>query len=259
MIKEIKMRRVYFIFLILSIPFKSFFAQNDLSIQLPAEILNNPKHYAVAKTLESPTIDGLDNDECWDLASFSDSFIDIQGKQRAGKDTKVKLLWNEDFLFIFALLEEDHIWGDITKRDEIIYFNNDFEVFIDPEGRGGPYGEIEINALGTEWDLLLTKAYRAGGKAVFNWNIEGLKSAVHINGSLNDPLDLDQSWSVEMAIPMHSLTELITRKKPHPKVGEVWRVNFSRVQWEHDIIEGKYQRKKNKELAYSPWDIYWYC
>lgn len=255
MIKDIEMRFANFIFLFPLFYFNGIFAQNDLSIKLPSEILNSPKHYVVSKTHVAPVIDGIDSDECWSRASFSDLFIDIEGKKAADKDTKVKLLWNEEFLFLFAVLEEDHIWGDISKRDEIIYFNNDFEIFIDPEGKGAPYGEIEINALGTEWDLLLTKAYRAGGKAVFNWNIEGLKSAVHIDGSLNDPSDSDKSWSVEMAIPIHSLTELITRKKPFPRVGEVWRINFSRVQWKHDIIEGEYHKKKidGRYLAEQNW------
>ena len=65
-------------------------------------------------------------------------------------------------------------------RDAVIYHDNDFEVFIDPDGDNHLYYELEINALGTEWDLLLVKPYRDGGPAVNAWDIQGLRTAVHV-------------------------------------------------------------------------------
>ena len=62
--------------------------------------------------------------------------------------------------------------------------DNDFEVFINPNDHIFNYGEIEINSLGTEWDLSLYKPYRLGGKADSSWDIICLKSAVSINGTL---------------------------------------------------------------------------
>ena len=53
------------------------------------------------------------------------------------------------------------------------------------------YYELEINALNTVWDLLLSKPYRDGGKAVTSWNIDGLETTVHLYGTLNDPTDVD--------------------------------------------------------------------
>ena len=75
------------------------------------------------------------------------------------------MLWDADFLYVYAKLDEEHIWGDITKRDAVIFYNNDFEVFISPSNDSHNYGEIEINALGTVWDLVLNKPYNVGGKA----------------------------------------------------------------------------------------------
>ncbi len=57
------------------------------------------------------------------------------------------------------VLGEPAIWGKLTKRDAIIYKDNDFEVFIDPDGDGLNYYELEINALGTIMDLFLKKPY----------------------------------------------------------------------------------------------------
>ena len=116
---------------------------------------------------------------------------------------------------------------------------NDFEVFIDPDGDTHQYYEFEINALGTEWDLLMIKPYRDGGPFVSAWDIAGLQTAVRVWGSINDPSDEDQGWSVEMAFPWAVLAEA-THKKVPPVDGDQWRINFSRVQWALADDLGKY-------------------
>jgi hypothetical protein len=46
----------------------------------------------------------------------------------------------------------------------IIFHDNDFEVFIDPDGDNWQYYELEVNARGQVWDLLLIRPYRWGGQ-----------------------------------------------------------------------------------------------
>ncbi|NOQ75545.1 MAG: family 10 glycosylhydrolase [Crocinitomix sp.] len=203
-----------------------------------------PKHYIVSKTNTVCIIDGLANEKAWEAVPFSDSFIDIEGIKKPKFDTRFKMMWSDNYLYVFAQLQEPHIWGDLTQRDTVIFYNNDFEIFIDPSGDGTKYGEIEINALNTVWDLFLNKPYRVGGSANNFWNLPALETAVHINGTLNQATDSDTDWSVEMAIPMAALIELKNKPKSLPKEGEQWRMNFSRVQWDHDIVNGKYERKK---------------
>lgn len=212
------------------------------SINVIAAIVQ-PKTYVVAKASDTPKIDGK-ADKIWDNAPFTNQFIDIEGTKDVKFETRVKMLWDETFLYVYAELEEPHIWGDITQRDAIIYLNNDFEVFINSSENTEAYGEIEVNALNTVWDLLLDRPYRAGGYANFHWNLEALQTAVKINGSLNDASDTDKGWSVEMAIPLEPFIELKNDRKKPVKEGDQWRINFSRVQWEHDIIDGQYHRKK---------------
>ena len=151
------------------------------------------------------------------------------------------MLWDDTYLYVGALLEEPHVWGTLTQHDSVIFQDNDFEIFIDPDGDNHEYYEIEINALNTEWDLFLKKPYRDGGPAINEWEIPGLKTAVHVSGTLNDPSDSDTSWSVEFAIPWKSLAEHAHRPAP-PKDGDQWRINFSRVEWRHEIAGGKYRK-----------------
>ena len=154
------------------------------------------------------------------------------------------MAWDNDYFYIAAELMEPHVWGTLTEHDSVIFHDNDFEIFIDPDGDNHEYYELEINALNTEWDLLLEKPYRDGGPAVNAWEIPGLKTATHINGKLNDPDGLDQSWTVEFAIPWKALEGRAHRPSP-PKDGDQWRVNFSRVEWEH-TVEGKSYKKVPK-------------
>ena len=168
------------------------------------------------------------------------------------------MLWDEKFLYVFAKLYENHIWGDITKRDEVIYYNNDFEVFINPNDDVFSYGEIEINALGTEWDLFLNRPYRLRGKADSSWDINGLKSAVDISGTLNDPNDLDDYWTVEIAIPLKEIEKLNTSRKDEKVIsGDVWRINFSRVNWDFEINNGVYSRKKENGKYLPEYNWVW--
>ena len=217
-----------------------------------------PKHYIVNKINDQINIDGKDDELAWSNAIYTDDFIDIEGDKIPRQKTNVKMLWDDKFIYVFAKLYENHIWGDITKRDEVIYYNNDFEVFINPNDDVFSYGEIEINALGTEWDLFLNRPYRLKGKADSSWDINGLKSAVYINGTLNDPNDLDDYWTVEIAIPLKEIEKLNTSRKDEKVIsGDVWRINFSRVNWDFEINNGVYSRKKENGKYLPEYNWVW--
>ena len=205
-----------------------------------------PKGYVCYRAITPIQIDGRLDDEAWKAAPWTDAFVDIQGdvRPRPRFQTQAKMLWDDTYFYVGALLEEPHVWGTLTKHDSVIFQDNDFEIFIDPDGDNQEYYEIEINALNTEWDLFLKKAYRDGGPAINEWEIPGLKTAVHVSGTLNNLKDTDQSWSVEFAIPWKVLAEFAHRPSP-PKDGDQWRVNFSRVEWQHQIVGGKYRKVPN--------------
>jgi hypothetical protein len=151
------------------------------------------------------------------------------------------MLWDDHYFYIAAEMEEPHVWATLVDRDAVIFQDNDFEVFIDPNGDTHEYYELEVNALGTEWDLLLVKPYRDGGPAIDSWDIQGLKTAVAVDGTLNDPTDEDGGWSIEIAIPWTVLEECAHKPAP-PEPGDQWRVNFSRVEWRADIKDGSYKK-----------------
>ncbi len=201
-----------------------------------------PRRYGAPRLPAPPVIDGRLDDEVWNAVPWTEPFVDIRGTGHPEPrfETRARIAWDERALYVAARLEEPHLWATLTRRDAIVYREHDFEVFIDPEGDGLDYYELEINALGTEFDLRLNRPYHAGGQADIDWDMVGLVTAVWLDGTLNDPSDVDRGWSVEVAIPWTALPGV--RGPPRP--GEVWRINFSRVQWPLVIEDGAYRKER---------------
>ncbi|MBN2356181.1 carbohydrate-binding family 9-like protein [candidate division KSB1 bacterium] len=211
-----------------------------------------PKTYVCYRTTEPPAIDGALHETSWQQCPWTDDFIDIEGqlKPLPRYRTRAKMLWDVEYFYIAAELQEPDVWATLMQRDTVIFYDNDFEVFIDPDGDTHQYYELEINAKNTVWDLLLIKPYRDGGPAVNGWDIQGLKTAVAVQGTLNDPSDKDRGWTVEMALPWKVLKECAHRATP-PESGDQWRINFSRVQWQIEKKDGRYRKIINPQTGKS--------
>ncbi|GHU35584.1 hypothetical protein FACS1894105_04560 [Clostridia bacterium] len=212
-----------------------------------------PRHYICPRApFELDTADGNLDKPFWQNAPFSEEFLDIEwdAKPKPYHRTRMKMQWDDKYLYIGAMLEENQIWATVTERDATIYVDPDFEVFIDPDGDTHNYYELEINALNTLWDLLLLKPYRDGGPFIVGWDIRGVKTGVRIMGKLNDPASVNENkgWSVELALPWRILGECAGKRTP-PQQGDYWRIDFSRVEWRTEIRDGKFQKVVNPETG----------
>ena len=200
-----------------------------------------PRGYVCYQLPGPITIDGKLNDPAWQMIPWSAPFRDIEGDLRPEPPhkTRMKMAWDKEGLYVAADLAEPHVWANLKDHDVVIFQDSDFEMFIDPDCDSHLYGELELNALNTTWDLLLSKPYKDGGLAISAWEITGLKTAVHVDGTINDPSDIDRGWTVEIFWPWKSLKDLSKGVVP-PRHGDQWRVNFSRVEWDVEIKDGKY-------------------
>jgi hypothetical protein len=205
-----------------------------------------PRSYVCGFTEKPLVIDGRLDEPAWQAAPWTEDFVDIEGSRRPTPRfrTRAKMLWDNDYLYIGAELEEPHVMGTVTKHDAVIFQDNDFEVFINPDGSNHDYYELELNALNTTWDLYMSHPYKDGGKADDSFELTGMRSAVHVKGTVNNPSDKDQGWCVEIAIPWKALGAHAHRPSP-PLVGDHWRMGFSRVEWKFDIVGGKYVKVPN--------------
>jgi hypothetical protein len=215
--------------------------------------------YTACRVEQPPVIDGKLDDSCWQHAQRSPRFADLVSGERAVHDTRAAVLWDDEFLYVGYWIEEPFVQASLTERDALIYTENDVELFVAGQDA---YYELEINALGTLYEVFFVweEAYeRAGfhlqpefirdahGVSRFNgvgftshprgarigyWNLDfnGLRSGVHVDGTLNDNSDRDRGWTVELALPWRGFEALVSsdgRLLP-PKDGDIWRMDFSR-------------------------------
>lgn len=220
-------------------------------------------HHTCFRTSEKIKVDGKLNEKSWQVVQKSPRFVDIVTGVPGYLDTRVATLWDDKYLYIGFWVEEPNVQASLTERDSLIYTENDIEVFI--AGKDCYY-EFEINALGTiyevffiwkdaykkgsrfdckEFDLLSQRVDILGGFqdsmrygkhprglrwAFMDWDFPGSKTAVHIEGTLNNSSDVDRGWTVELAFPWNGMKTLAEGRSLPPENGDIWRMDFSRFE-----------------------------
>ena len=211
--------------------------------------------YTAYRVDTPPKIDGHLDEECWQRVPRSPRFVDLISGERTVHDTRVGVLWDDDNLYVGFWVEEPFVEATLTERDSLVYNDNDVEVFI--AGRDAYY-EFEINALGTVYEVFFIweDAYerfasipefrrdspgvrpwngvgypnhpRGGRIGFWDWDFPGMRSAVAIDGTLNDNSDRDRGWSAELAFPWDGMRWLAGGRPLPPVDGDTWRISFSR-------------------------------
>lgn len=243
---------------ILILLFLAMSIQFDLSAQSAftglEQLFTTPKSYTLFHAENPIKIDGLLNEQSWEDTPWTDYFIDIEGESKPAPayKTRVKMMWDNQFLYIAAQMEEPHIWANPKPAADIIFKDNVFKIFIDPDNNMNDDFEIQINPLNIMLFLVMNKPYRDGGKPVSGWEPTGYQSAVNIQGTLNNSLDTDKEWLVEIALPLAALG-----LNPE-KQNLAFRINFLRTGFDFDLKNGVYYKaldSNGKPFAphYSSW------
>lgn len=206
-----------------------------------------PQTYVAYRVSEPVVIDGDLTKPVWEKAPWSTPFGDIQGDDApsdayAPAWTQFKALYDDTYLYIGALLHPSPDFptqAHYTERNSPIYQrDSDFEVFLDATLSNCFYKEFEVNALNTVWNLMLDKPYRDGGREHSGrqhvpgdddyYEVHDQTSATRIlQGKLNQDGVL---WSVEVRMAYTDLLAHTGRFPEPPVVGDLWRLNLSRVE-----------------------------
>jgi len=181
-------------------------------------------------------IDGSLSDPRWQSAEPVRFMIPVTHEEPLSK-TDARLLWDDDYLYVgFKAFDRD-IYGYFTERNSPTCYEDVLEVFFKTDPAEDPYYNFEINPLNTVYDALNVKR-GAGGPDHHRWSrwdCPGLRSAVVIEGTLNDPQLVDEYWQLEVAIPFAGLPTLKGRA---PRPGDLWSFHLARYDYSVHLPEG---------------------
>ena len=177
-------------------------------------------------------VDGRDNESDWSQASLIHGFRVPDSSGRLSRTaTRAKLLWDRQFLYFFAELEDHDLFADVIEHDGRTWENDVFEIFLKPSRQASGYYEFQVNAAGTEMDMFLPDRTSGGYDLFRSSNNFHWKTHVRRDGTLNRRDDRDNSWTVEGKIPWLDLMPTGGR----PELDEVWQVALCR----YDYTQGQ--------------------
>ena len=185
------------------------------------------KRTQIRRATQSLKIDGRSDEAAWQNASPMGDFVFTWWNEGDGlrQPTEARMLWDDNYLYVHFYCHDKDILATRTERDSDVYRDDCVEVFASPElEHPQNYFNLEMNALGTQLDN-----YRPQGRNPETaWNPEGIRIAVEVDGTLNDTGDVDQGWSLEVAIPFKLFEHVLPEGRP--QAGDRWRLNLNRLE-----------------------------
>ena len=220
-------------------------------------------HYTCRKSASPIPVNGDLDKPVWQNAEKSRPFVDMVSGDAAFLETRMAGLWDDENLYIGFWVSEPQVRASLTERDSFIWFDNDVEVFI---GGEDCYYEFEINAFNTVYEVLFIyqDALKRGSRfdtpefdlytrnvdvlsgfqdpsrygkhprgkrwAFMDYDFPGLKTAVKVDGRINDLSSVDKGWTVEIAFPWKGIEKMYAGRRFPPAQGETLRAAFFRFE-----------------------------
>lgn len=159
--------------------------------------------------------------------------------------TFFRAVWSETGLFVRFDAIDPSPWYTLTKRDDHLWTEEVVEIFIDPDGDGRNYAEIEISPHNVVCDLLIFEG-APNVRSDIDWDHEGLQSKVHpLIGADGEPV----GWMAIAILPWSSFATLtaISSVPVPPHDGDVWRFNIFRIKRPFGPTE------PDRDVVYAAW------
>jgi len=174
-------------------------------------------------------LSGKMDDPLWQQAE-PQVLMDAVSGTKENFTTEVRVLYSGEYLYVGFYCEDDHVWGTLRDRDDPVYREECVEVFVCPSGKTHQYYEINISPKNVLFDACILNGRTADNprnkfQGFHDFNLQDIQTRAHVEGILDVPGEAG-SWKAEYAIPLEGLWGA-----PHipPEHGDVWRVNFYRI------------------------------
>lgn len=162
-----------------------------------------PASIAIKKRAGEIKLDGKGDDAAWAAATAVPIAFPAGKRVPAQRAIATcKLLWDEQNLYLLFDVPDTNIVSPFVARDQDVWFADCTEFFITPSQRWGQYWELNFSPTGVIYDSLCAK-YRDVWYSYLgiDQNMDGLRVATSIRGTLNVESDTDDGYTIEVAIP----------------------------------------------------------
>jgi hypothetical protein len=168
----------------------------------------------------------------WGRVPAFPRFVLADGSGPAVQQTRLRVCWDGEALYVRFDCEDRDAWGTYERRDDPVYEEEAVEVFLAP-GEEDPtrYFEFEVSPLGTVFDARIHNptSRRIDMTGDPSWDCPGLRWAAGRSRERQD-------WWAVLAIPWTGLLA------PGEELPAVWRANFYRI-----------ERPRDGEPEFSGW------
>ena len=201
---------------------------------IPPPLKQAPPTVFECRWADTPiAIDGKADEAAWTHAQEIDAFHLpwLGDKARMARtSTKAKLLWDREYLYFTAEMEDSDLFADVTEHDGDTWNNDVFELFFVPDRTKPGYYEFQVSAANTKFDAFYPKRDAGDFEKLKKLGDFHIDSKVILRGTLNKRDDVDKGWTVEGRMPWTDF--LRTGGRPEP--GEKWGLNLCRYDYHKD-------------------------
>lgn len=185
----------------------------------PAPASAEPEAVTITRTQLPVTVDGVLDEKVWTQAVRYPMLRHCNWdglpektarrvKNEPLQNGSFRLLYDKEYLYLGVEFEDSDIIAESSKNQTRLYRSGDLaELFLTP-GDGHAYFEIYLSPSGAYTFYLFPGGGVSKLPSMFDENrkVDGIKTAVKINGTLNRSNDVDKTWSGELAIPLKNLS-----------------------------------------------------
>ncbi len=181
--------------------------------------------YTVLRTAGKITLDGILDEEDWMAAPSFSPFQFPWWTAGEKEQTEVKMLWDDNFLYLAYKCDDKNIWADHYNTNSDTYQDDCVEMFWDPKPSDPKrkYNMFEFNCIGN-----LLSVYVGSGVSIKEKisRIMVPHISQSLQGTVNDDSDEDTGWILEVAVRFADYKELF--EGTTPKDGDMWRIGLNR-------------------------------
>jgi hypothetical protein len=169
--------------------------------------------------INPPVLDGKLDDKCWQNAAVIDGFASFwMNPKKPRPGTFAYLVWDDDALYYAGSMTDAELRSFGTKRNDHLWNGDVFELFLKPSVERPEYYEFQANPRGVVFEASFPKRGHEFDGGFANAPLLGSMATVVLRGTLDQPGDRDEGWSVEGRIPWSAFDP--TGGKP--KAGSEW-------------------------------------